>query len=68
VIVRLGQCQHASGRRDQHDGALGLSLKTVQNYVARVLDKLQVTDRAQAAIRAHDGRAFRVGIVPRANK
>lgn len=36
--------------------ALGLSLKTVQNYVSRVLDKLQVTDRTQAAIRARDGR------------
>ncbi|MBL7494358.1 response regulator transcription factor [Frankia sp. AgB1.9] len=37
--------------------ALGLSLKTVQNYVSRVLEKLQVTDRTQAAIRARDGRA-----------
>jgi DNA-binding NarL/FixJ family response regulator len=37
--------------------ALGLSLKTVQNYVSRVLDKLQVTDRTQAAIRAREGRA-----------
>jgi DNA-binding NarL/FixJ family response regulator len=30
---------------------LGLSLKTVQNYVSRVLDKLQVADRTQAALR-----------------
>jgi DNA-binding NarL/FixJ family response regulator len=30
--------------------ALGLSVKTVQNYVSRILDKLQVTDRTQAAI------------------
>jgi DNA-binding NarL/FixJ family response regulator len=37
--------------------ALGLSLKTVQNYVSRVLDKLHVADRTQAAIRARDGRA-----------
>jgi DNA-binding CsgD family transcriptional regulator len=37
--------------------ALGLSLKTVQNYGSRVLDKLQVTDRTQAAIRAHGDRA-----------
>jgi DNA-binding NarL/FixJ family response regulator len=37
--------------------ALGLSLKTVQNYVSRVLDKLQVADRTQAALRARDGRA-----------
>ena len=31
---------------------LGLSLKTVQNYVSRVLDKLQAADRTQAALRA----------------
>jgi DNA-binding NarL/FixJ family response regulator len=36
--------------------SLGLSLKTVQNYVSRVLDKLQVADRTQAALRARDGR------------
>jgi len=30
--------------------ALGLSVKTVQNYVSRILDKLQVTDRTQAAL------------------
>ena len=32
--------------------ALGLSVKTVQNYVSRILDKLQVADRTQAALRA----------------
>lgn len=32
---------------------LGLSLKTVQNYVSRILDKLQVADRTQAALKAH---------------
>ncbi len=32
--------------------SLGLSLKTVQNYVSRILDKLQVADRTQAALRA----------------
>ena len=37
----------------QIDRHLGLSLKTVQNYVSRILDKLQVTDRTQAALRAH---------------
>ena len=31
---------------------LELSLKTVQNYVSRILDKLQVSDRTQAALRA----------------
>ncbi|MDQ1660799.1 MAG: hypothetical protein QOJ68_779 [Blastococcus sp.] len=35
---------------------LGLSVKTVQNYVSRILDKLQVTDRTQAALRARDAR------------
>lgn len=32
--------------------SLNLSLKTVQNYVSRILDKLQVSDRTQAALRA----------------
>lgn len=32
--------------------ALHLSLKTVQNYVSRILDKLQVSDRTQAALLA----------------
>jgi DNA-binding NarL/FixJ family response regulator len=35
---------------------LGLSVKTVQNYVSRILDKLQVADRTQAALRARDTR------------
>jgi DNA-binding NarL/FixJ family response regulator len=34
--------------------ALGLSVKTVQNYVSRILDKMQVTDRTQAALRARE--------------
>jgi DNA-binding NarL/FixJ family response regulator len=37
---------------------LGISLKTVQNHVSRILDKLQATDRTQAALRAR-------GISPR---
>jgi DNA-binding NarL/FixJ family response regulator len=32
--------------------ALGLSLKTVQNYVSRILEKLQLADRTQAALYA----------------
>ena len=32
--------------------ALGLSLKTVQNDGAKILGKLQVADRTQAALRA----------------
>ena len=35
---------------------LGLSVKTVQTYVSRILDKLQVTDRTQAALRSRDRR------------
>lgn len=33
---------------------LVLSVKTVQNYVSRILDKLQVADRTQAALLARD--------------
>jgi len=36
--------------------ALGLSLKTVQNYVSSILGKLQVADRTQAALRAQQRR------------
>jgi len=32
--------------------SLGLSVKTVQNYVSRILDKLQLADRTQAALYA----------------
>jgi DNA-binding NarL/FixJ family response regulator len=35
---------------------LGLSVKTVQNYVSRILDKLQLSDRTQAALHARDRR------------
>jgi len=38
--------------------ALGLSLKTVQNYVSNILGKLQVADRTQAALRAQQHRRF----------
>jgi DNA-binding NarL/FixJ family response regulator len=31
---------------------LDLSLKTVQNHVSRILDKLQAADRTQAVLRA----------------
>jgi DNA-binding NarL/FixJ family response regulator len=33
-------------------GALNVSIKTVQNHVSRILDKLQATDRTQAALYA----------------
>jgi DNA-binding NarL/FixJ family response regulator len=33
---------------------LTLSLKTVQNHVSNISSKLQVVDRAQAAVRARD--------------
>ena len=38
--------------------ALGLSLKTVQNYVSNILEKLQVADRTQAALRAQQHRRY----------
>jgi DNA-binding NarL/FixJ family response regulator len=50
VLALIGQGRsNAQIARD-----LGLSVKTVQNYVSRVLDKLQVSDRTQAALRARD--------------
>jgi DNA-binding NarL/FixJ family response regulator len=33
---------------------LVISVKTVRNHVSNIFNKLQVTDRAQAAIRARD--------------
>ena len=45
----------AQGRSNgQIAQSLGLSLKTVRNHVSNVLGKLQVADRAQAAIRARE--------------
>ncbi len=43
----------ADGASNRHIArALGISLKTVQNHVSRILDKLQATDRTQAVLRA----------------
>jgi len=43
----------AGGASNRHIArALGISLKTVQNHVSRILDKLQAADRTQAALRA----------------
>ena len=36
------------------DDQLTISLKTVRNHVSNIYNKLQVADRAQAAIRARD--------------
>ncbi len=44
----------ASSAGAQIARSLGLSVKIVQNYVSRILDKLQVADRTQAALRARD--------------
>jgi DNA-binding NarL/FixJ family response regulator len=45
----------AQGRTNQEIAAqLGLTLKTVQNYVSNIFSKLQVVDRAQAVIRARE--------------
>jgi PAS domain S-box-containing protein len=43
----------AAGQTNREIGAeIGLSAGTVKNYVARILSKLNVTDRVQAAVRA----------------
>jgi len=43
----------ADGASNRHIArSLGVSLKTVQNHVSRILDKLQAADRTQAALRA----------------
>jgi DNA-binding NarL/FixJ family response regulator len=43
----------ADGASNRHIArTLGLSLKTVQNHVSRILDKLQAADRTQAVLRA----------------
>lgn len=44
--IALGASNAAIARQ------LGLSVKTVQNHVSRILDKLQAGDRTQAALRA----------------
>jgi DNA-binding NarL/FixJ family response regulator len=45
----------AQGRNNEAIAArLGLSLKTVRNHVSNILSKLQVSDRAQAIVRARD--------------
>jgi DNA-binding NarL/FixJ family response regulator len=47
VLALIGE-----GRSNQQIAReLGLTVKTVQNYVSRILDKLQVRDRTQAALR-----------------
>jgi DNA-binding NarL/FixJ family response regulator len=43
----------ANGASNRHIArTLGISLKTVQNHVSRILDKLQAADRTQAILRA----------------
>lgn len=43
----------ADGASNRHIArTLGISLKTVQNHVSRILDKLQAADRTQAVLRA----------------
>lgn len=48
-VLRLLAEGESNARIARH---LDLSHKTVQNYVSRILDKLQVTDRTQAALLA----------------
>jgi DNA-binding NarL/FixJ family response regulator len=47
-LIARGSTNHDIARQ------LGLSVKTVNNYVSNIFSKLQVTDRAQAIIRARD--------------
>lgn len=50
VLALIGE-----GRSNQQIAReLGLTVKTVQNYVSRILDKLHVSDRTQAALRVRD--------------
>lgn len=43
----------ADGRNNAHiANEFGLSMKTVRNYLSRIFSKLQVADRAEAAVRA----------------
>jgi len=45
----------AQGRSNQEIAEqLGLTLKTVRNHVSNIFNKLQVADRAQAALRARE--------------
>ena len=47
-LLARGQSTAALGNR------LGLSSKTISNYISNILTKLQVTDRAEAIVRARD--------------
>lgn len=55
----------AAGRNNQEIASqLFLSLKTVRNYVSNILTKLQVSDRAQAIIRAREAGLGTKGDLP----
>jgi len=47
-LLTRGQSTTELGNR------LGLSTKTISNYISNILTKLQVTDRAEAIVRARD--------------
>jgi DNA-binding NarL/FixJ family response regulator len=47
-LMAVGVNNHAIAQR------LGLSPKTVRNYVSNIFGKLQVADRAQAIVRARE--------------
>ena len=50
ILVLIGQ-----GKTNEAiAGALTISVKTVRNHVSNIFNKLQVADRAQAALRARD--------------
>ena len=55
----------AAGRNNQEIASqLFLSLKTVRNYVSNILTKLQVSDRAQAIVRAREAGLGTKGDLP----
>jgi DNA-binding NarL/FixJ family response regulator len=50
VLVLIGE----GASNAQIARRLDVSVKTVQNHVSRILDKLQLADRTQAALHARD--------------
>ena len=50
ILVLIARGESNAAIADQ----LTISLKTVRNHVSNIYNKLQVADRAQAAIRARD--------------
>jgi DNA-binding NarL/FixJ family response regulator len=54
VVARLGQRLEAALAPETVLPTIVVSIKTVQNHVSSIFNKLQVADRAQATIGARD--------------